>query len=192
MVAGPERGRTAESERELVGRCLSGDDRAWESFYDRYVRFIVYVARRALLRTTGEAAEADVEDVAAASFAALVARSSKVLRSFRWQCSLRSYLAKIVLSQARDLLRKRRPEVPLGEHEPALPAETDDAAAAREMVLTLPEPERRVVELFYLRRLSYGEIARELGCPEGTVATHLHRARARLAARFAGEKNPEF
>lgn len=173
----------AESDQALLAKCLAGDEEAWRRFYERYARFLVYVARKAL--GSEGLSESDVEDVAADSFARLLAESGRVLRAFRWEGPLRNYLARIVRSQARELLRQRSRE-PTRDAAEDLPAEadTDDAILAREMLETLSGRERQVVELFYLQGCSYRQIAQRLGCPEGTVATHLHRARSRLAARF--------
>src|SRR4051794_39889635 len=46
----------------------------------------------------------------------------------------------------------------------------------------LPEAQRDVITLFYLQDKSIDEVARMLDLPEGTVKSHLHRARLALAA----------
>jgi RNA polymerase sigma-70 factor (sigma-E family) len=47
---------------------------------------------------------------------------------------------------------------------------------------TLDKDQRKIVVLHHLADLGTGDIARELGIPEGTVKSRLARARARLAA----------
>jgi len=44
----------------------------------------------------------------------------------------------------------------------------------------LSEIQRRVITLFYLQERRVDEVARMLGLPEGTVKSHLHRARLAL------------
>jgi len=44
----------------------------------------------------------------------------------------------------------------------------------------LPEIQRTVITLFYLEENRIDEVARMLGIPEGTVKSHLHRARVAL------------
>jgi len=44
----------------------------------------------------------------------------------------------------------------------------------------LPEVQRMVITLFYLQEKCVDEVARMLGIPEGTVKSHLHRARFAL------------
>jgi RNA polymerase sigma-70 factor (ECF subfamily) len=46
----------------------------------------------------------------------------------------------------------------------------------------LPEIQRQVITLFYLEEKRVDEVARMLGLPEGTVKSHLHRARLALAS----------
>ena len=48
----------------------------------------------------------------------------------------------------------------------------------------LPQIQRDVITLFYLQEKSVEEVARMLDLPEGTVKSHLHRARLALAARM--------
>src|SRR5262249_52897315 len=53
-------------------------------------------------------------------------------------------------------------------------------------VRRLPEKYRIPVVLCYLQGHSYDEAARQLGCPRGTLAARLARARARLQIALAG------
>jgi len=68
-----------------------------------------------------------------------------------------------------------------------LPAWDVDRAAQREQVHRLLDAlaplERDVLLRFHRDGLSVAAISGELGLPEGTVKSHLHRARRRLAAR---------
>ncbi len=93
--------------------------------------------------------------------------------------------------------RRRRPEL---LDEPDGPAERHLAAAepsAEQVVLDrafgavveaalldLPPVMRQAVLLADVDGLSYAEIAAALGVPEGTVASRLHRARARIRRRL--------
>lgn len=50
----------------------------------------------------------------------------------------------------------------------------------------LPEIQRHVITLFYLEERRVDEVARMLDLPEGTVKSHLHRARLALAGMMKG------
>jgi RNA polymerase sigma-70 factor (ECF subfamily) len=80
------------------------------------------------------------------------------------------------LAVARRQLR-REPE----RHVPALGPERVALVAA---LRRLPVTHRQAVALHYLADLPVAEVARELGVPEGTVKSWLHRSRTALAAHL--------
>jgi len=49
---------------------------------------------------------------------------------------------------------------------------------------SLPEEDRLVVTLYFLRDLSYRDVAAVVGLPVGTLRSRLHRARRRLQRRL--------
>jgi RNA polymerase sigma-70 factor (ECF subfamily) len=79
-----------------------------------------------------------------------------------------------------------RRTVPLdSEAEPITPASGDNTLQAmqvRQCLDRLPEAQRQVITLFYMLEKSVGEVGRMLDLPEGTVKSHLYRARIALAA----------
>lgn len=72
--------------------------------------------------------------------------------------------------------------------EPAAPA-VADGLDVRGLVARLPEMQRDVVTLFYLQDRSLKDVAMALDLPEGTVKSHLHRARQALASMLAGRND---
>jgi RNA polymerase sigma-70 factor (ECF subfamily) len=52
------------------------------------------------------------------------------------------------------------------------------------LVRDLPDQQRRAVALHYVGDLSVTDVAEVMECTEGTVKTHLSRARANLAQRY--------
>jgi len=65
-----------------------------------------------------------------------------------------------------------------------------DARLARALG-TLSDAQREAVALHYLLDMSVADVARQLGVTEGTVKTHLHRARATLRTTLDGRPEPE-
>ena len=63
----------------------------------------------------------------------------------------------------------------------------DDVMDVRAAVARLPPQQRAVVVLHYLHDLPVADVARTLGCSEGTAKTHLFRARKALAERLGEE-----
>jgi RNA polymerase sigma-70 factor (ECF subfamily) len=164
---------------QLMAQAAAGDPGALEALYERYAPAVMGLA----LRITGDAPAA--EDVVqetfwrawrhAASFRA--ARGSPIA----WLCSIARNLAI-------DLWRRRQAG-PRPDDEAALDMAPDPAADVAEAAWTaarsasvraalrsLPEAQRRVIELAYFRGLTRQEIATVTGEPLGTIHT-----RARLA-----------
>jgi len=71
--------------------------------------------------------------------------------------------------------------------------DVDTAALLRQLVAALPPTPSRVVTLYYFEERALAEVAQMLGLPEGTVKTHLFRARAALLGQLAslGLADPE-
>ena len=69
--------------------------------------------------------------------------------------------------------------------EPVASALPDDELWA--LVRSLPDQQRRAVVLHYVGDLTVADVADAMECSEGTVKTHLSRARAQLAERYAAD-----
>ena len=80
-------------------------------------------------------------------------------------------------------LRRRGPERPLARDTPDVDAAVDLWRA----VAKLPLRQQQVVVLYYGEDLSVRDVARAIGCREGTVRAHLARARATLEIELRGE-----
>jgi RNA polymerase sigma-70 factor (ECF subfamily) len=103
---------------------------------------------------------------------------------FRGEAAVSTWLHRIVVTTALDLLRRRRPVLP----EVADPVDPVDVAARRDTRLdiaaaldSLPADQRAAVVLVDLQGFAVDEAAVVLGCPPGTVKSRCFRGRARLA-----------
>jgi RNA polymerase sigma-70 factor (ECF subfamily) len=61
----------------------------------------------------------------------------------------------------------------------------DDRLAVREAIRSLPPRQQEAVALHYLVDLPVADVAVAMGIDEGTVKTHLFRARTAIAAALA-------
>ena len=82
-------------DRALLHRCLHHDAGAWSDFVDRFLGLIYHVIHHtSYLRSTPLRPE-DIEDVAAEVLLQIVSNDYAILRQFRGQSSLATYLTVI-------------------------------------------------------------------------------------------------
>ncbi len=128
---------------------------------------------------------------------ALDALQEGILKAYTHRKTLRepehfkTWLMRIVINSAQDLLKKRKPAAEweeleeLSAPEGLSPEERMDLYDALDQ---LSEPMRQLLKLRYFDGLSNREIAHQLEVPEGTVAVRLSRARERLKLTMKEEK----
>jgi RNA polymerase sigma factor (sigma-70 family) len=142
---------------------------------------LVYNVCRHLLRNVD-----DVEDAFQATFLALVRKATAI----RNRGAVGAWLYQVAQRAALSLLAARRRAEPFPDAEIAAPADADDLlrqdlrAVVHDEVRRLPAKYRDAVILFYLSGLTTEEVARQLGCPRGTVLSRLAWARDRLRGRL--------
>jgi RNA polymerase sigma-70 factor, ECF subfamily len=184
----------SEIDRNLLSRCLDRKPRAWEDFVDRFMGLVVHVidhsAESRLLRLTS----ADREDVASEVFLTLLADDMAVLRRFRGEASLATYLTvitrRVVVHQ---LLRRRQSVQPLdgvGISQAFVSTATSNGAAPEQAIQDRDEiarlldelegMEAEIVRMYHLEGKSYREISAAVGMPENSIGPTLSRARDKM------------
>jgi RNA polymerase sigma factor (sigma-70 family) len=124
-------------------------------------------------------------------------RVHRQLHQFRFECPLKSWIGRVAYSVALRHLERRRaaPVTFLDDEEEgageALADESFDLEAAasqeqytaqlRQAVEALPAVPRTLVTLYHLEELAIADIATITGMSEGTIKSHLFRARRSLA-----------
>lgn len=182
-------------DKSLLQRCLNHDSGAWNDFVDRYLSLIYHVIHyTAHLRSVSLAPE-DVEDVAAEVLMQIVANDYEVLRQFRGQSSLATYLTVIARRICGHELTRRKaireqPQAAIdGEDRPKVEVGLENVEEVQKLLRKLPSKEREVVRLFYLEGRSYEEISAELHVPVNTIGPVLSRAKKRLRHGNAPKPN---
>ncbi len=163
-------------------------EEAFERLVPAYRRRVFGLAY-SLLRERGAA-----EDAAQEVFVKLW----QALPKYDGRARLSTWIYAITRNTAISALRGRRHAISMSD--PAVFAEAEsrgakadtgapDAALWRQ-VEALPEKQRQAVILYYQDERPVGEVAEMMGLPVNTVKTHLHRARASLAAALAADGMP--
>jgi RNA polymerase sigma-70 factor (ECF subfamily) len=170
-------------ESTLITRSRAGDREAYDLLVGAYQDRIYHVA----FRVTGN--REDAWDAAQDAFI----RAFQGLRSFRGEAGFGTWLHRIAVNAALDIVRRRPRTAPAGDDPPWTaggdPAEeavrSDVQRRVHAAISILPPEQRTAVVLRDLAGCSYEEVARILQIPIGTVRSRLSRGREALRARLA-------
>jgi RNA polymerase sigma-70 factor (ECF subfamily) len=178
----------SEIDRNLLQRCLARKPRSWEDFVDRFLGLVVHVVNHTAASRGLAPSPEDKEDIAAEVFLAIINDDFALLRHFRGESSLATYLTVVARRVVvRELLKRKLPARSMREEEePAGDngAETERRIGNREEVAALLSQlagvEADVVRLYHLEGRSYAEISSTTGVSPNTIGPLLTRARAKL------------
>jgi len=178
---GPTRMPADDAIIALIQESRAGE--AFERLVPAYRRRVFGLAY-SLLRDRGAA-----EDVAQEVFVKLW----QALPRYDGRAQLSTWIYAITRNAAISAIRKRHRSVSLSDPAVLEEAESRGALAAAEpmdaslwrQVDALPDKQRQAVTLYYQEERTVEEVAAMMGLPVNTVKTHLHRARASLAAALA-------
>lgn len=170
------------NEVELIAGCRAGKREALDelvsSYHDRLLRLATALAG------PGAAADLVQETLLAAV---------RSFPRFRGDAQLSTWLISILRNQVSLHLRRQRkwklsrlPEDGGRLAAPEPPTTEQDARDLLDRVKELPEDLRTTLVLFHVDGLKYGEIARVMDCPIGTVRSRLFEARERLKRLVTG------
>lgn len=168
-------------ELKLIARCALGDDRrAFGTLVEAYQSEI----RRFFLNLTfGDASLSD--DLAQETFI----KAYTSIRSFKGLSKFSTWLYRIAYNEFYSYSRKRHeerlnedtrtesPDEPLGSYEDSSNSRLDINTALQ----ALSDIERSIVTLYYLQDIPIKKIMEITDLPEGTIKSHLSRARGKMA-----------
>jgi len=179
----------ASGEAALIQRCATGDETAFAELVGDHQRMVVQLAMN-LLGDRDEALDLSQE---------VFLRVFRTIARFRGQSTLRTWIYRIAVNQARNRhrfwrRRHRADQVSLdahvathGEFRSSAASGPDRVLAQKELAVrlqhaldALPFDQRTAIVLREVDGLSYDEIAYSLGVAVGTVKSRLTRARQTL------------
>jgi RNA polymerase sigma-70 factor (ECF subfamily) len=169
----------------LAERVAAGDRGALERLFDSYGGAVKSVALRALRNET--LAEDVVQDTFLQFWNAPSRYDSR-------RGSLRTFLLTIAHRRAVDIVRsevartrrEERPPDPVHHDVEQEVIERDLSEEVRAALALLTDDERAAIELAYYGGLSYVEVARRLGAPEGTVKSRIRSGMRKLSESLEG------
>lgn len=171
-------------DRQLVTLARKGDQDAFTRLVERHQKMVYNLA----LGKTGS--HHDAEEVTQTAFF----KAWQGLPSFQGKAAFSSWLYRLTVNAAIDLLRQRKkhqgalslddPDLPVVPDRGPSPEELSEEHERRQLlwqaIESLPEPHRIPLLLREIEGLSYREIAQALDLEEGTVKSRLARARLLL------------
>jgi RNA polymerase sigma-70 factor (ECF subfamily) len=184
-----------EIDRELLNRCLASEPSSWQDLVDRFLGLFVHVVHHTAHARSVRLNPEDVDDLCAEVFVALLDRNYAVLRAFRGECSLATYLTVVARRViVREMSRRRMAEalghvnahhsaVDMANHERQEVQRIDNRDEVQKMLADLPDMEAKIVRQYHIEGRTYREISDGLGVPENSIGPALSRARAKLRGR---------
>lgn len=182
----------SEIDRNLLERCLGRKPQAWEDFVNRFVGLVVHVvnhtAQARSIRLTAE----DRDDLIAEVFLEILRNDFGVLRAFRGQSSLATYLTVVARrTVVKEMLGRRSPAKlsdlanqgtieRAADPRPTPEVRLSNAEEVQRLLDGLQGTEAAVVRMFHLEGKNYGEISLAVGMPENSIGPILSRARNKL------------
>ena len=169
-----------DPDEALIARCRQGESSAFTVLIGRYERPIYNAAYRVLGNTD------DAADVTQVVFLRIAERLDDYDARFKFF----SWIYRIALNEALNLLRRQGREEPLGE-EDDLPAgnhsdpewraeEAQRSVLIQGALMKLKPEDRMLLVLRHYSECSYREIGEALGLDEKTVKSRLFEARQRM------------
>jgi len=178
--------QVASNEAQLISEAAQGSTGAFAELVRLYRMQVIRTAYGVL------GSQDEAEDVAQEVFL----KVWHSLNTFQRETSFSSWLYRITLNTAIDVLRHRKEEVGLDidyvsptirPEEAAL--RKDNQQRVREAIAKLPENARIALTLREFEQLSYKEISEILQIPIGTVMSRINYARVSLKKILSGEED---
>lgn len=162
---------------------MLSDEEDRKALYDLYMQYQDAMLRVARRYFPNDSASAD--DAVQNAWLRAIDNFSKI---FEIPCKKRgAYLVIIVKNEALTLLRKYGRELPLDESLTDIGTEDDDSASIVDVIRSMSETYRAVLEMRLVEERTTREIAAALGISERAVDTRISRGRALLAEKLRKE-----
>ncbi|MGB1814345.1 MAG: RNA polymerase sigma factor [Rubripirellula sp.] len=173
----------SDFDRELLQCCLDRAPRAWQNFVDRFLGLVIHVANHVAESRGINLDQASRDDLVAEVFLVLIADDFSVLRKFRRNCSLATYLT--VISR-RVIIRRLN----TGRHDVAVasppvvddqsPKRMENAEQVHKLLSLLDEREAAIIRMYHMEGKSYEEISKATGLAVNSIGPVLTRAREKM------------
>ena len=182
----------SEIDRNLLERCLDRKPRAWEDFVDRFLGLLIHVVNHTACVRSVRLTSDDRDDLCAEVLLNLIKDDFAVLRHFRGQASLATYLTVVARRIVVNQMLKGKSMARLSEgamreaarHVAQAEARLQEDILNREEVQRLLEElkgrEAQIVRMYHLEGKTYQEISSATGLAQNSIGPALSRARSKM------------
>lgn len=181
----------SDIDRNLLERCLARKPRAWEDFVDRFMGLVIHVINHSAQSRSLRLNPQDREDLCAEVFLAIIRDDFAVLRHFRGQSSLATYLTVVARRVVvREMLRRQtQNNLPTSSTVVAAALQPDgreieqhasDREEIERLLGQLDGHEATIVRMYHLEGKTYQEISTAVGMAENSIGPTLSRARQKM------------
>jgi len=179
----------SDIDRNLLQRCLTRKAKSWEDFVDRFLGLVTHVVNHTAQSRSVRLIPEDREDLSAEVFLAIIKDNFAVLRRFRGESSLATYLTVIARRVVvRELLKRNIASAVKVEAAATIPEPTSmehrisDRDEVNRLLSELDGADAEIVRLYHLEGKSYQEISAQIGLAENSIGPTLSRARSKMRA----------
>lgn len=177
----------SEIDRNLLERCLQQKPRAWEDFVDRFMGLVVHVVSHSAQARNVRLTVEDRDDLCADVFLSLIQNDFAILRRFRGQSSLATYLTVVARRiVVKGILRQKTvaslsdSAIRVADNHSQPEQRIGDREEVSRLLGELQENEAAIVRMYHLEGKSYQEISAAVGVSENSIGPILSRARTKL------------
>lgn len=176
-------------DRELLRDCLDKAPDAWENLTDRFLGLVIHIINHTAFARNVNLSQELRDDLVADVFVSWIDKNFAILRRFRGQSSLATYLTVV----SRRVVLRRFSQLRLPQSHQSIeslnldPASQETNSYTREefeqleaTIGKLSQHEAQAVRMFHLEGKSYSEIGSYIGMPENSVGPFLSRAREKI------------
>ncbi len=175
------------NDSELIHQILSGNMNAFTFLVKQHQKLVSHLVVRIIQK------QEDVQDVCQEVFIKVF----KNLKHFKGESKLSTWIASIAYNTSISYQKKNgkhfyqqaedgnnQQKIAIENHPQQILEKAEIKSIIKRKIEELPENYRTVITMYHLQEFSYKEIEEITGLPEGTIKTHLFRARKILKEKL--------
>lgn len=182
-----------DTERLIEG-CIQRDDKAWETFIERFSGLLYFSATRRLRAGGFAFGQHDLEDIVQTVFLELL--QNERLREVKDRKKIKAYLSIIAQTRALNYMRAKRERLlheeefdavnRIASQEGSMVFNKDIESTLEDIIMDLDPKQKLVLKMRLLYKKTHKEIAQFMDIPVNTVSSIIARKKKILREKLKG------